>query len=81
MEAFSQSVTSAVRSGCQLQDLALGVEAVFPREESRAPREAVDFGVGGLQSRAGWPVTGGFGSPLVLRLGDNLKSLPTIFFS
>lgn len=85
VEVFSWSIASTMRSsGRKLQKFRLGVEAVFSSEKSRLPREAVEFGIGGLQSQAGqrylWTVTGIADSPLVLRLGEHLKSLPTILF-
>lgn len=54
VEAFSGSIASTARSsGRKLQKFRLGVKAVFSREKSRLPREAVEFGIGGLRARLG----------------------------
>lgn len=49
VEVLSWTIASTVRtSGRKLQKLRLGVEAVFPSEKSRLPREVVEFGIEGL---------------------------------
>ena len=83
--AFSRSIASTMRSsGRKLQKFRLGVEVAFSSEKSKLPREVLEFGIRGFQSWAGqrylWTLTAIVDFPLVLRLGDHLKSLPTIFF-